>query len=124
MNSSIVNSRGLPKFCKRIKLLLNEEPLLAKVGKGQDSNFLELFFEKDSHPFTLSIQLGREKTSKFECLFRYKLIPESNYDFEIYMLQAASAEEMTDKIIDSYQSHMKHAVLYVRNRIRTKDTKL
>jgi len=124
MNSIIVNPKELPKFCKRIKRLLNEEPLLSKVGKGQDSNFLELFFEKDSHPFTLSIQMSREKTSKFECLFRYKLIPESNYDFEIYMLQAASAEEMTDKIIDSYQSHMKYAVLLVKNRIRTKDTKL
>jgi len=103
---------------------LKEEPLLSKVGKGQDSNFLELFFEKDSHPFTLSIQLGREKTSKFECLFRYKLIPESDDSSRMIMIRASSAEEMTDKIIDNYQSHMKRAVLYVKNRIRTKDTKI
>lgn len=122
MNNSFVNPKELPKFCKRIKRLLNEEPLLSKVGKGQDSNFLELFFEKDSHPFTLSIQLGREKTSKFECLFRYKLIPESYEPSRMIMICANGAEEMTDKIIDSYQSHMKYAVLLVKNRIR--DTKL
>jgi len=119
-----VNSKELIKFCKRIKRLLNEEPLLAKVGKGKDSNFLELFFEKDSHPFTLSIQSGREKTSKFECLFRYKLIPESYDSSRMIMIFADSAEEMTDKIVDSYQGHMKHAVLLVKNRIRTKDTKM
>jgi len=118
-----VSSRELIKFCKRIKRLLNEEPLISKVDKGQDSNFLELFFENNSHPFTLSIQLGREKTSKFECLFRYKIIPESDDNYRIIMIFADSAEEMTDKIIDSYQSHMKRAVLLVKNRIRTEDTR-
>jgi len=116
MNSSFVSSKELIKFCKRIKLLLNEELLIAKVGKGQDSNFFELFFEKDSHPFTLSIHTSREKTSKFECLFRYKLIPESYDSSRMIMIRADSAEEMTDKIIDSYQSHMKRAVLYVKDR--------